>query len=791
MYTRVLGVSCMYACVQTLASLVYMSVCVFRVACRMTINIELIPISQDTGLFQCSLLIVGSFKILLDCGWTESLDPNLLADVPPVDAVLITHSDLAHCGALPWLVRTRFPAHCRVFATEPVRRLGELTLASLHEDVDKSKNVTVGDWTMTIEDIVGVFDKVEPLQFNQPVLLQQVPEIVITAQPAGRLLGGAYWIISVGTQRIVYTVDYSLASGLHVPGLSLLPAKRGNVLITSSQDSDGSSDVVQFVAAVKATLRGDGSVLVPVDPAARVLELLLSLEAAWNADASLSVYPIVFLSPLGDVVLDQAKTRMEWMNESVLTEFEASANFTSNPFLLNHVTLVASMDEFNDLFPYRKPKVIISTSSSLDFGDSREIFVRYANDPVNLVAFTQIVSPGSLAGRVLAGGPGEYVERQYMKSSFPDEQLREIYRDKLQKEATEDELRRRRAMEKKRAAPSSAAAVPVDLIRAINTEDLFDGTKFFRPSLFAAQTVATSAVLRQIGQISDYGEALTTAEKDTWRAHAETTEIDANEELTDQRVKSSKEENIKGDLDEVKGELGIAAVGGEFDWRRDLTVRFGEPKRVEVREGRIVKVGCRIKAFLGMEGGANSVHRREFIACTKPDNVIMLPTRADLQLVRNLVIGQGGNFYSTQDDSTLLQLTEEKKWVAIDPSASIEWVALGSSQIRVARIDNHTVCPVDSDDAIQVPSGDRVSFALAGNRKHARDPITIASEPFRLGKFARLVNAEFVNTGHGRALLVENKVLVSNKHQEIEVAGTPSETFYRVRDALYSNMTCL
>lgn len=52
----------------------------------------------------------------------------------------------------------------------------------------------------------------------------------------------------------------------------------------------------EFLDAVLSTLRGDGSVLVPVDTAGRVLELVLLLERAW-ADARLT-YPLVLLSPM-------------------------------------------------------------------------------------------------------------------------------------------------------------------------------------------------------------------------------------------------------------------------------------------------------------------------------------------------------------------------------------------------------------------------------------------------------------------------------------------------------------
>jgi len=55
-----------------------------------------------------SLLTIRGFTFLLDAGWDDAFDVALLAPIeaalPQIDAVLISHLDLAHLGALPYLV---------------------------------------------------------------------------------------------------------------------------------------------------------------------------------------------------------------------------------------------------------------------------------------------------------------------------------------------------------------------------------------------------------------------------------------------------------------------------------------------------------------------------------------------------------------------------------------------------------------------------------------------------------------------------------------------------------------
>jgi Cft2 family RNA processing exonuclease len=826
----------------------------------MTIDIEVIPISNDSEVFHCSILRIGSIRILLDCGWTEQMDVFQYSDLPPslfsqIDAVLLSHYTLNHVGALPYLMFRSLGkklrilgdmaggALPRVIATEAVRRLGELSLASLHEDLDKVKTPSVSDdsYALSVEDIVTAFACVQPVQFNECVEITSRDgsvKVTITAQPAGKLIGGAYFVITVGSQRIVYAVDYAMQAGQAVAGLGIGPARSPSVLITDSAPRPlKNGDVLQpssLMSCIKQTVRGGGNVLIPVDATGDVLELVLLIESAYNQDAALQVYPVVFVSPLGDVVLDQVKTRMEWMSHHVLNEFEQSQNFTAHPFLLQHVQLCSGLHEYFE--KHTNAKIVISTSAFLDFGDSRELFARFSNDSNNLVILTQSPLQGSLAERALAGA-SEVTVSQYVKTPLSDEQLRQVYREALEKEAQDDELRRRRLRERtpqQLSAPSSAAAVPVDLIRGVGNLEGDSTGNFFRPQLFAAQTVASGAVLNLQKQVSDYGEALNNIEIDTWRAHAEMSDVgaarEAAAEMVAAQVKSEKikgEMRIKGDISEestkVKGELGVINTGESFDWRRDLQVRFGEPQKVEVRE-RSIKISCRIKSLSFFNSS-----RREFIASVRPMSLVMLPTRNlyDLQSVSLMMRSEGRNFVSTQEDivpplgdveveppipvSVSLDIHAAKKWVHIDPSLVMElpFKGLVDSEVRLARLSNtNIVGPLaPSPDTIQVPSGDFIEYAVTTGKRKRQDSnsLLVSGTPFRLSEFSNLLRAnlpaassvEFVSTEIGRALAITalgGNVVVTAALQGkagecpvVEIMGNPSPCFYRVRELLYSS----
>jgi len=72
--------------------------------------------------------------------------------------------------------------------------------------------------------------------------------------------------------------------------------------------------------------------LVPVDAAGRVLELLLVLEAAWAAGRP--GYGLALLSPVAFNALEFAKSQLEWMAEGLTHALESRK---ANPFALRCV----------------------------------------------------------------------------------------------------------------------------------------------------------------------------------------------------------------------------------------------------------------------------------------------------------------------------------------------------------------------------------------------------------------------------------------------------------------------
>ena len=125
-------------------------------------------------------------KILLDCGWNDKFDVNLLRPLASIakdiNAVLITHSDTEHLGALPYAFG-KLGMNCKVYTTLPVHKMGLMYmydhfLSRIDNDFD----------TFTLDDVDAAFAAVVPVRYAQHSTLDGFRGVTVTPYAAGHML---------------------------------------------------------------------------------------------------------------------------------------------------------------------------------------------------------------------------------------------------------------------------------------------------------------------------------------------------------------------------------------------------------------------------------------------------------------------------------------------------------------------------------------------------------------------------------------------------------------------------
>lgn len=136
----------------------------------------------------CYILQVDEVRILLDCGWDEGFDIELVRElkrflchyqkqlvfsfqcfrhVHLIDAVLLSYPDVAHLGALPYLVG-KLGLNCPIYATIPIYKMGQMFMYDLYQS-----HYNMEDFDLfTLDDVDAAFDKIIQLKYNQTVSLK-------------------------------------------------------------------------------------------------------------------------------------------------------------------------------------------------------------------------------------------------------------------------------------------------------------------------------------------------------------------------------------------------------------------------------------------------------------------------------------------------------------------------------------------------------------------------------------------------------------------------------------------
>ncbi|KAJ2523538.1 hypothetical protein GGI11_001446 [Coemansia sp. RSA 2049] len=348
----------------------------------------------------CYLLEVDNAKILLDCGSYENYSEASLEQLQrvarQVDAVLLSHPDMAHLGAYP-LAFSRYGLTCPAYATQAVHMMGRMCVRDTVMSLKAREEFSLFDE----KDVDKAFENITPLQYFQPKALQgENGSIVVTAHSAGHTIGGTIWTISNETETVLYAMDFNHMKESHLSRSSLMEGNKGMVnpkllrptlLITDSFNAlyklpTRKKRVECFLNSVTAGVKRGGNVLVPVDSAARVLEIAYILNDWWHSNRSLrDTHSLFFLSRCGRKTKSFAQSLIGWMASNI---GEQLLEKDSKPFDLRHVVIVQSIEELERRLGTgsrhrnrRRKAVVMATTEGMSLGFSQELFL---SPPVRL-----------------------------------------------------------------------------------------------------------------------------------------------------------------------------------------------------------------------------------------------------------------------------------------------------------------------------------------------------------------------------------------------------------------------
>jgi Cft2 family RNA processing exonuclease len=239
---------------------------------RPTLSFEALGGAGEVG-GSSHLLDFGRTRILVDAGIRPdgrgTLAPNFRS-LEGLDAAVITHAHLDHCGALPLLVRDQpgVPIYC----TPPSAKL---IAAALNDHAALGGGLSGG---ATLHEVKK---RLRPVPFGKPV---KVGDARITLTESGHILGAASVLFQTGSATVFHTGDISLEDHFSIPSARLPEVEGIDLLIMEATLADQkpqpfSESIRTMIRVINdTTMQREGSVLIPTYALGQAQEIILGLK---------------------------------------------------------------------------------------------------------------------------------------------------------------------------------------------------------------------------------------------------------------------------------------------------------------------------------------------------------------------------------------------------------------------------------------------------------------------------------------------------------------------------------
>ncbi len=352
------------------------------------------------------LLTCGNTRILIDCGLFQGLKnlrelnwQRLQVSPREIDAVVLTHGHLDHCGYLPRLVLDGFQG--KIYCTPATRDVASLILldsAWLQEKDAEFANRKGFSKHKPALPLYRVSDAERALaQFRTVALHDEVilPENArLLLREAGHILGAATAQIDIGGKRVVFSGDLGRYGDAVTHDPEAVPAA-DYVVIESTYGNrrhDRADPVRALGEVIERTVQRGGTVVIPAFAVGRAQTLIYLL---WllRQRGDLRNVPVYLDSPMATSATELLH-KYESGHHIGMADCEAAGAA---------VTYVRDVEESKSLSASRYPKVIISASGMATGGRVLHHIAAFGPDYRNTLLFSGFQAAGTRGRKLLDG----------------------------------------------------------------------------------------------------------------------------------------------------------------------------------------------------------------------------------------------------------------------------------------------------------------------------------------------------------------------------------------------------
>ena len=357
-------------------------------------------------------------RVLVDCGLFQGLKPLRLRNWEPfpvepetIDAVVLTHAHVDHCGYLPALVKNGFRGP--VFATPYTEGLCRIVLPDSghlqEEDASYANRKGFSKHSpalplFTEEDAWRALDRFQTKPFG--VDFEAAPGVRVRFQRAGHILGAASVRLELDVPGASAPRRVLVSGDVGRPFHPILrppdPPGEADAILVESTYGDREHEPLEpdgaFEQAIARTAARGGRIVIPAFAVDRTEVLLLALRDLMQA-GRIPQLPVFVDSPMALAALALYREAMRKGSPEVRPEFRGDGD----PFDPGHLVEVRSVEESKATLAHRMPLIVISASGMATGGRVLHHLAHVLPDPRHCVILPGYQAEGT-RGRALAEG---------------------------------------------------------------------------------------------------------------------------------------------------------------------------------------------------------------------------------------------------------------------------------------------------------------------------------------------------------------------------------------------------
>ena len=384
----------------------------------MTGSKHLINTASDSGGKQ-------GLQVLIDCGlfqgpkeWRERNWQDTPVPAREIDAVILTHAHLDHCGWIPRLVKQGF--HGPIYATQATIELCAVVLADsghLQEEDAAYYNKTQASRHTPALPLYTLLEAQNCMQYFKAVAVEQTtqvcPELSFRFVHAAHILGSTMAELTLKTngqtRRLLFTGDIGRVRDSEIaPGKVVhsgpQEGEATDVLVMESTygnrkhpDTDPRPELARLI---RETVERGGSVVVPAFAVERTQKFIFMVKALMES-GQIPHVPVFCDSPMAIKAVDIfLKHSEEYTAEAadLIKKYGSPLNWPGLTFAL-------TADQSKKINASQFPSIIISSSGMATGGRILHHLAQRLPDPKNLVLFIGFQAPGTRGAIIKNGAP--------------------------------------------------------------------------------------------------------------------------------------------------------------------------------------------------------------------------------------------------------------------------------------------------------------------------------------------------------------------------------------------------